>query len=511
MSVFSKNTFQKVKPEAFNTSNKKAILDKEGARSLITLVTSSHNVIEAFCIWLSKYSDLKTKKNKRLCLRVELSKMISLLDEILSEAISNILHHEDFQALESAWTGLFYLAVQKHQKDIEGRIKIKVIDLSWAELSKDVHKAIEFDQSEFFKMIYSQEFDMPGGEPYGVIIANYQLSHTPRKNIPYNDLDTLKLISQTAAASFSPFIASVKPSLLGLNDFTDLGRPINISEHFMQSDFVKWRSLRSSDDVRYIGLTLPEILMRRPYRQYYFNNKNKFQFSELIRHPKDDYLWGNAAFAFGSVLIRAFTNHGWFAQIRGATRGQFDGGIVESLPFEYLKVSRNIREITASVNVKIGDKTEHELSHNGFISLCHLKNSSHHVFYSNNSIQEPRDYNKQIANVNARISSMLQYILSASRFAHYLKIICRNRVGRFDSSNECQLYLQNWLHEYTTASDSDSIDLKARYPLKEASVSVEDVPGRPGMYSCIAHLQPHFQMDQMVSSLKLVTELPAKA
>jgi len=467
------------------------------------------NSIKSLLIWLENFDNTLDSFERDSVLTI-LRNAISDIDKKLTQQINAILHHDLFQALEASWRGMLYLIEQKDSNDKNQKIRIKVLDCCWVTLSKDITKAIEFDQSEFFKLVYNNEYDMSGGEPFGVLIGDYQLSHINKPGVASNDIDILKEISQTSAAAFSPFITSVHPSFFGADHFSDLASASNFDQTFKQLDYIRWNSLRETDDARFVGLTLPHILMRAPYKND-GSRIESFKFTEIIKEPETDHLWGNAAFAFGSVLIRSFSESGWFGQIRGMQPGKKTKGLVCDLPVCQYETDIYRGKSKPSVNLLVSDRSEKALSDHGFIPLSSVPGSEHLVFYSNSSVQKPQSYESLSASINARLSSMLQYILCVSRFAHYIKVLGREKIGSYHSAENCERELQQWLNQYTTASDSASDEIRSKYPLQSAKVQVKEMRGKPGHYYSIVQLQPHFQLDQMVSSIKLVTELTPRS
>ncbi|UCX04440.1 type VI secretion system contractile sheath large subunit [Shewanella glacialimarina] len=468
--------------------------ESDSTRSLLLWLENSHHSLTLF----DKTSVLPF-----------LLKAIDQIDKQLEQQINAIIHHASFQALEASWRGVLYLVEQQNMHDKDQKVKVKMLDCCWQTLSKDINKAIEFDQSEFFKLIYNNEYDMSGGEPFGALIGDYQISHKNRPGVSMSDIDVLKDISRTAAAAFAPFIASASPSLFGADDFSDLSAHMNIGKIFEQQEYIKWNSLRKMDDARFIGLTLPNILMRSPYLIDGTRSEG-FKFKESIKNPKKDHLWGNAAYAFGGVIIRAFSESGWFGQIRGLEPGARKKGLVCDLAVCQYETDLYRKRNKPSIDLLISDKAEKALSDLGFIPLSPVSGCEHLVFYSNASVQQPPKYELLEDSINAKLSSMLQYILCVSRFAHYIKVIGREKIGSLQSAEACQRDLQLWLHKYTTASEVSSEDVRSQYPLRNAQVQVREMRGKPGHYYSIIQLQPHFQLDQMVSSIKLVTELTSR-
>ncbi len=429
---------------------------------------------------------------------------IARLDAVLNQQVNAILHHPVFQKLEASWRGVRYLTAQLTEGE---NVKIKLLSISWRELTRDFDRALEFDQSFLFRIVYSEEFGMPGGEPYSVLLADYEIRHRPAPDHPYDDLAALRSISEVAAAAFTPLIAAAHPTMLGLDSFTEMERQRNITRFFEQPEYLKWRVLRNTEDARFIGLTIPRVLMRLPYRDTP-SRVDGFRFREEVGNPdRSEYLWGTAIYAFGGVLIRAFMSSGWLAGIRGVQRGILSGGLVTGLPSHTFRTERKEVAPHPPTDVIITDAQEKELGELGFIPLCYCQDTDLAAFYGNQSIQKPPVFDEQVATINARLSAMLQYILCVSRFAHYVKVISRDKVGAFKGPGECEDYLRRWLLNYIISNDNAGPEMKVRYPLREGRVDVRERPDKPGSYICVMRLRPHYQLDQMVSSVKLVTEL----
>lgn len=474
-------------------------------RGLLERFLREDNPIKALLIWFehSKYGLDCFDQNT---VNTLILKAIVEIDAALEKQVNLILHHQGFQRLEASWRGVLYLAEQKNSHDKNDKVKVKLLNCCWSTLSKDLSRAIEFDQSDFFKLIYNNEFDMSGGEPFGALIGDYRISHQMTRGRSQNDIDTLKEIARVAAAAFSPFITSVSPEFFGIDRFSKLATFTDVASQFEQPEYLRWRSLRSMEESRFLGITLPNILLRSPYQCDGTRNEG-FKFREMIKNPDLDHLWGNAAFGFGAVLIRAYCESGWFGQIRGMQPGLKQKGIVSDLPIARHATELYQNKNKHSINLLVGDRLEKELSDNGFIPLSVVKNTDHLVFFSNSSVQKTAEFIDKAATVNAKLSSMMQYILCVSRFAHYIKRLGREKVGSYFTAKACESQIQSWLHQYTTASDSASDEVRSKYPLSSAKVTVKEMNGKPGHFYSVIHLQPHFQLDQMVSSIKLVTEL----
>ena len=459
--------------------------------------------IKALTYWIKEYEVSSRIKSVNNIIHA-INRRISEIDELINIQLNEIIHKEKFQKLESSWRGLWYLAVQA-----EGalNIKIKVFDISWKEVVKDIARALEFDQSQIFHKVYSEEYGTPGGEPYGVLIGDYEISHKISKRHPHDDIATLEGLSQVAAAAFAPFIAGASYELFGLDNFSGLSTPINLRSVFSQQEYLKWNSLRDKIDSRFLGLTVPRILMRLPYRTKPGSYKGIYFYEKSASSEHENYLWGNACYGFAAILIREYANVGWFGHIRGVPRNHVAGGLLTNLPVDCFETDAENIAIKPVTDVLITDTKEREISDLGLIPLCQCYDMPFAAFYNNQSLQAPKTHDSKEANINAKLSGMLQHVLCGSRIAHYIKIMIRDKIGSFLTANDCEDYLRDWLFKYTTGRDDLEWEEQARYPLKEAAVQVKEHPAKPGSYLCVIHLKPHYQLDQMVSELELVTEL----
>jgi type VI secretion system protein ImpC len=423
---------------------------------------------------------------------------ISQLDRLISAQLNEIMHHAEFQKLEATWRGLHYLIDQSETSE---RLKIRVLNASKKELLKDMEKAPEFDQSTLFKKIYEDEFGMFGGAAYGALIGDYEFS------MSHQDLTLLEKISEVAAAAHAPFTAAASASMFNLDSFTDLGAPRDLAKIFQSAEFAKWKSFRNSEDSRYVALTLPHILMRMPYGQATVPVEG-FCFEEDVDgrdHSK--YLWGNPSYALGVRLSDAFAKYSWCAAIRGVE----GGGLVEGLPAHTFRTDEGEVALKCPTEIAITDRREKELADLGFVPLVHCKNTDYAAFFSVQTVNKPKAYDTDAANANARLSAQLQYILAVSRFAHYLKSIMRDKIGSFMSRKDAEDFLNRWISNYVILHDDAGQEMKAKYPLREARVDVYDIPGKPGGYRAVAFLRPHYQLDELTLSLRLVATLPPPA
>ncbi len=423
---------------------------------------------------------------------------IAQIDHLVSQQLNEILHHPEFQKLEGTWRGLRYLL---DNSETGTMLKIRVLNVSKQELLKDLRKAAEFDQSAIFKKVYEEEYGIFGGEPFGALIGDFEIGKHP------DDLDLLDRMSKVAAAAHAPFLTAADPDLLNLESFSSLGEPRDLAKIFDSTEFAKWKSFRESEDSRYVGLALPRILMRLPYGQD-TNPVEGFAYEEGVDgadHSK--YLWGNAAYALGTRLTNAFAQYGWCTAIRGVE----GGGLVEGLPTHTFRTGEGDISMKCPTEVAITDRREKELADLGFVPLLHCKDTDYAAFFSVQSAQKPKVYDDPAANASARLSAQLPYIMAISRFAHYLKSIMRDKIGKAMSRGECEVYLNRWIQNYVVNSDFASQETKAKQPLRDARIDVLEVPGKPGAYRAVAFLRPHFQLDEFAVALRLVAELPAPA
>jgi type VI secretion system protein ImpC len=425
-----------------------------------------------------------------------INQRIAQIDHLLSIQVNEILHHPTFQKLEASWRGLKYLLDQSETND---KLKIKVLNVSKRELLKDLQRAPEFDQSALFKKVYEEEFGVFGGAPFAAMIGDYEFGKHPE------DIELLEKISQTAAGAHAPFLSAASPEFFNLESYATLDAPRDLSKVFDSTEYAKWKSFRQSEDSRYVGLTAPRMLLRLPYGRD-TKTVDAFQYEEAVdgtEHNK--YLWGNAAYALGTRLTNAFALYGWCAAIRGVE----GGGLVEGLPVHNFRTDDGDLAMKCPTEVQITDRREKEMADQGFIPLVHSKNNDFAAFFSVQSCQKPKLYDKDAANANARLSTQLPYIFAVSRFAHYLKAMMRDKLGSFMSRENCERFLNQWIQNYVTPDDTALPSVKASHPLREARIDVAEVPGKPGVYRATAFLRPHFQLDELSVGLRLVADLPA--
>ena len=419
--------------------------------------------------------------------------MIAELDKKLTAQVNEIIHHQDFEDLESAWRGLDYLV--SHTETSE-QLKIRVLNISKQELGKTLKKfkGSSWDQSPIFKMVYESEYGTAGGEPYGALIGNYYFNQSAP------DLEVLKGIAQIASAAHAPFIAAADPSMLNLDSWQDLSNPRDLTKIFTTPEYAAWRSFRETDESRYVALTLPRVLSRMPYGPE-TNPVEGFAFVEDTSDgDSSKYVWMNAAYAMGVNINRSFADYGWCAHIRGVE----SGGIVADLPTHTFPTDDGGIATKCPTEIAITDRREAELSKNGFLPLCSWKNTDYAVY-------KPQEYDNADATANAALSARLPYIFATSRFAHYLKCIVRDKIGSFKERSDMQNWLSDWISNYVTSDPNASEEVKAKYPLAEARVEVDEIEGQPGYYNARFYLRPHYQLEGLTTSLRLTAKVPSGA
>ena len=423
---------------------------------------------------------------------------IADIDALLSEQMNEVMHANEFQQMEASWRGLKYLV---DQTETGTSMKIQMLNASKKELIRDFKSASEFDQSALFKKVYEEEYGTFGGAPFGMLIGDYEFSRSPE------DIYLLEEASHVAAAAHAPFISAASPELFGWDSFTDMAGPRDLSKIFDTVEYAKWKSFRNSEDSRYVGLTCPHVLGRLPYGPE-TTPVEEFNFVENTDgRDHNKYLWMNAAYALGARVTDAFAKYGWCVAIRGVE----GGGLVEGLPTHTFQTDDGEVALKCPTEIAITDRREKELSDLGFIPLVHCKGTDYAAFFGTQSTQKQKAYNTDLANANARLSAQLQYIFATSRIAHYMKAIMRDKTGSFASRQQVEQELNTWLSQYVLLDDSASQEAKAQYPLREARVEVAEVPGKPGVYKAVTYLRPHYQLDELTASLRLVAELPQGA
>ena len=465
-----------------------------------TKQTSRNETEELLKTLTNEAMDGTVKWDKNLT--VTINNAIAEIDKVMSTQLSAIMQNAKFQKLEGSWRGLNHLL---SNSETSTDLKIRMLNISKKELSKDLEKAVEFDQSQIFKKIYESEFGTAGGEPYAALIGDYEFSAHPE------DLDMLTSMSNVAAAGFCPFISAADPKMFGFDSFTELSKPRDLEKIFDSAEYVKWRSFRDSEDSRFVTLTMPRVLARLPYGKdtkpveaFNFEEASLDSTGRQLESGHDDYCWMNAAYAMGTTLTQSYAEYGWCTSIRGAE----GGGKVEGLPSHTFVSDDGDTDQKCPTEIGITDRREAELSKLGFLPLCHYKNTDYAVFFGAQTAQKPKKFDDPAATANAEISARLPYIMATSRIAHFLKIMARDKIGSFMEASDAEEWLNRWIAGYVNASPGASAEMKARFPLAEANIEVKEVPGQPGVYSAVAWMRPWLQMEELSASMRMVANIP---
>ncbi len=425
--------------------------------------------------------------------------MIAAIDKKLTDQINLIMHHEDFQKLEGAWRGLHYMV---NNTETDESLKIRVMNISKADLGKTLkrYKGTNWDQSPIFKKTYAEEFGQFGGEPFGCLVGDYHFDQSAP------DVELLAEMAKVAAAAHAPFITGASPNVMQMDSWQELANPRDLTKIFSTPEYAAWRSLRESEDSKYLGLAMPRFLARLPYGAR-TNPVEAFNFEEdtgSADHGK--YTWANAAYAMATNINRSFKEYGWCSRIRGIE----SGGAVENLPTHSFPTDDGGVDMKCPTEIAIEDRREAELAKSGFMPLIHRKNSDFAAFIGAQSLHKPAEYDDPDATANSRLAANLPYLFATCRFAHYLKCIVRDKIGSFKEKDDVQRWLQDWILQYVDGDPKNSSETtKAQLPLAAAEVVVEEDPANPGYYSSKFFLRPHYQLEGLTVSLRLVSKLPS--
>lgn len=420
------------------------------------------------------------------------------LDDLIANQLNEFMHDPAFQKLEGSWRGLSYLVMNT---ETAVHLKLRLMNITKKELLDDLEKAVEFDQSQMFKKIYEEEYGTFGGHPYSCLVGDFEFTRHPQ------DMELLQKISQVAAAAHAPFLTAADPKLFDLDAFEHLGVPRDLAKIFESLEMIKWNSFRETEDSRYVAMLLPRVLMRLPYGANTLPAEGLNFEEDVSGADTSKFCWTNPAYILGERITNAFSHYKWTAAIRGVE----GGGIVEGLPAYTFKTTDGDIALKCPTETSITDRREKELSDLGFISLCHCKGTDYAAFFGGQTTQKPKVYNLDDANANANLSARLPYILAASRFAHYIKVIMRDKIGSFLTRGNVEDYLNTWIASYVVLNDNASQTVKAKFPLREARIDVYEIPGKPGSYRSVIYLRPHFQMEELTASIRMVATLPPPA
>jgi len=433
-----------------------------------------------------------------------LNDAVAAIDRLISKQLAAVMHAPEFQKLEGSWRGLNHLVMNS---ETGAQLKIRVFNIGKKELLKDLEKAVEFDQSQTFKKLYENEFGTPGGEPYGSIVGDYEFSNHP------DDIELLSKMSNVAAASFAPFVAAAGPGMFGIETWGELPRIRDLEKVFDSSEYAKWKSFRDSEDSRFVSLVMPRVLSRLPYgaatkpiEDFAYEEFETGADGKAQAANSEHFCWMNAAYVQCTKMTASYASSGFCVAIRGAE----GGGKVEGLPAYTFVSDDGAPDMQCPTEVGITDRREAELSKLGFLPLCHYKNTDYAVFFGAQTTQKPKKYDSPDATANAAISARLPYIMATSRFAHFLKVMARDKIGSFMEVGDCAKWLNRWINNYVNNDPDAGPELKAKFPLRSAKVEVKEIPGSPGAYNAVAYLQPWLQMEELTTSMRLVAKIPQK-
>jgi len=461
---------------------------------------------EALADWFGPLAALRFAADPEAC-RAALDRDIAALDALIGAQLDAILHHQRLRRFEGSWRGLAWLV---SGLDPPGRVKVKVLNISWGEACRDLERAIEFDQSQLFRKVYEEEFGMPGGEPYGLLVIDHEVRHRPFPGAPSDDVNAVAQLSQIAAAAFVPTVLAASPALLQVEEFADLAMLADVSDPFGSPEYNRWRGLSSREDMRFIAVALPRILARLPWGDDPAR-ADGFRYAEYAPEISSR-VWMTAGYAFAAVVARAFLNYAWPADVRGSDTDFVGAGLVTDLPIEPFDTDPDHVWVRPPLDLVLSDRLEAALVQAGLMPLSTLPYGEEAVFSAVRSLQAPASFigpTAAAANANARLSAQLNSMLCVSRFGHYIKILGRDMVGSFKTANEIEIGLQKWLSTYINANLEVGRETQARFPLVSGRVTVRELSGRPGVFGCTMQLQPHFQLDDVATTFHLVTDISA--
>ena len=485
-----------------------------GRLGFIDELTTARTEGDALRAWAAERVGMGERLS-RTALLARLGEDLAAIDQALGRQVDAILHHPAFMALEASWRGLFWLLEQAGRANDDGdgqaRVEVRVLSVTKRELARDRASAVEFDRSQLWRKVYEEEFGTAGGTPYGLLVSDFGFGRHP------DDVNLLAGLAEVSTAAFAPLLATPEPGLLGLDSFTELETAPVATAAQAGPDFLKWRGLREREESRFVALPLPRVLSRRPYDGWLGRPqalgapeatwaKRGFRYREAADGGDVDARpWMSAVWPLAAVIVREFGRSGWFSDIRGASRGMAGGGLVEDLPTDGFDALDGTATLRGPTELFVTDEVQQELDAAGMVPLCATGPDGRAVFHSNATLHRPETFDTPAATMNARIASMLQYVLCASRFAHYLKVLARDKVGSFTEAAEFEQFLSRWVSQYITPDDQASAETRARMPLRAAAVEVREEPGTAGVFRVVMRLQPHFQIDRLDATLKLVS------
>jgi type VI secretion system protein ImpD/type VI secretion system protein ImpC len=433
---------------------------------------------------------------------------IAEIDRMIASQLDAILHHARLRKLEGGWRGLAWLVARMN---ISGRLKLRILNVTWAEICRDLEKAAEFDQSQIFRRVYEDEFGIAGGEPYGLLVVDHEVRHRPGPGAMTDDVTAIASLSAVAAAAFAPLVIGASPALFGVDEFSDLSGVADPAAAFVAQEYQRWKNLGTREDMRFVAVGLPRTLARLPWNETLDRHRG-FRYSETA-HGTDENVWSSSGYLVAACVMRAFAAFSWPADMRGYDIDRIGGGVVEDLPEPFFSIDPAYGLERPALEVMLTDRQERALVAAGLLPVGSLPFGGQALIGAARSLQVPNarfvGANADSAAANTRLSAQFNTMICVSRFAHYVKVMGRDMVGSLQTAQEIQKKLQTWLLKFSTSATSPGPDTMAKYPLRGASVVINEVPGKPGVYGCIIQLQPHFQLDDIAASFRLMTEIAA--
>ncbi len=437
-----------------------------------------------------------------------LDRDIALLDQMIARQLDAILHHARLRKLEGSWRGLAWLV---SRMSISGRLKLRILNVTWAEICRDLERAAEFDRSNLFRGVYEDEFGIAGGEPYGLLVVDHEVRHRPGPGAITDDVSAVASLSAVAAAAFAPLVIGASPALFGVDEFGELSGVADPAAAFVAKEYQRWKALSNREDIRFIAVTLPRILARLPWDEALDRHRG-FRYRETATSGAEQ-VWTNSGYLVAACVMRAYEAFSWPADMRGYDIDRLGGGVVEDLPEPHFSIDPSFGLERPALELTLTDRQERALVAAGLMPVGTLPYGGQALIGAARSLQIPNARNAALntdsTNANLRISAQFNTMICVSRFAHYVKVMGRDMVGSFQTPAEIQKKLQTWLMRFASGSSSPGPETMAKYPLRNASVTISETPGKPGVYACVIQLQPHFQLDDIAASFRLMTEIAA--
>jgi type VI secretion system protein ImpD/type VI secretion system protein ImpC len=478
------------------------------AAAVLAELVADRNPAATLRLWFGEpwLAGLRQEGEPAEVLRAAIDRDIAAIDAMLSAQLDAVLHHPRLRRLEGSWRGLDWLVERLPQGSGGGRVKLKLLTARWVELCRDLERAVEFDQSQLFRKIHEEEFGIAGGEPFGLVAADYEIRHQPAPGHPTDDVGALAALAGVAAAAFSPILLAASPGLVGLDSFAEAAPAFDLAAVLQDPEHQRWRNAATQEDLRFLGIALPRVLARAPWADD-GARADRFRYRGHTPGPEQR-VWVTPVYAFAATAIRAFERFAWPAELRGADLAEdATGGVVDHLPVErFPSDPPHGPPARAPLELALTDEQERQISDGRLIPLSALEFLPEASFGALPSLHRPPRMSSAVAEANQRLSAQLNTLLCVSRFAHCVKLMGRDMVGSFQDADDIQTRLQRWLDGFVSGLGSGGPEVTAKYPLREARVEVRERKGRPGSFGCTVHLRPHHQLDEVGAAFRLVTE-----